>query len=97
MSASPRMDRRQPLVSYCATLSFTDEDLLLRSKLHKQPLFFLGFIQKQRINCILIDNGSAVNIMPMSTMKKLGITSKDLSHSRLTIQASIKGANELLT
>ncbi|KAK4411917.1 hypothetical protein Sango_0264700 [Sesamum angolense] len=50
------------------------------------PLFILGFIQEQKVNCILIDGGSVVNIMPKSTMKKLGITLEDLSRSRLKIQ-----------
>ncbi|KAL0381902.1 UNVERIFIED_CONTAM: hypothetical protein Slati_4609800, partial [Sesamum latifolium] len=75
----------------CATLSFTDEDLLLGFKPHSRPLFVLGFIQEQRVNRILIDGGSAVNIMPKTTMKKLGITSEDLSRSRLTIQGFDQG------
>ncbi|KAL0434269.1 UNVERIFIED_CONTAM: hypothetical protein Slati_2761200 [Sesamum latifolium] len=91
VSASPRTDRRRSLVSYYATLSFTDEDLLLGSKLHNRPLFVLGFIQEQRVNRILIDGGSAVNIMPKATMKKLGITLEDLSRSRLTIQGFDQG------
>ncbi|KAL0420666.1 UNVERIFIED_CONTAM: hypothetical protein Slati_3089500 [Sesamum latifolium] len=91
VSASPRTNRRRPLVSCCATLSFTDEDLLLGSKPHNRPLFVLGFIQEQRVNRILIDGGSAVNIMPKTTMKKMGITSEDLSRSRLTIQGFDQG------
>ncbi|KAL0345812.1 UNVERIFIED_CONTAM: hypothetical protein Sradi_4412500 [Sesamum radiatum] len=91
VTASLRTYRRQPLVSCCAALSFTDEDLLLGSKLHNRPLFVLEFIQEQRVNRILIDGGSAVNIMPKTTIKKLGITSEDLSHSRLTIQGFNQG------
>ncbi|KAL0458509.1 UNVERIFIED_CONTAM: hypothetical protein Slati_0478100 [Sesamum latifolium] len=91
MSASPCTVRRRSLVSYYATLSFTDEDLLLGSKPHNRPLFILGFIQEQRVNRILIDGGSAVNIMPKTTMKKLGITLEDLSRSRLTIQGFDQG------
>ncbi|KAL0458501.1 UNVERIFIED_CONTAM: hypothetical protein Slati_0477300 [Sesamum latifolium] len=87
LSASPCTDRRRPLVSCCTILSFTDEDLLLGSKLNNRPLFVLGFIQEQRVNRILIDGGSAVNIIPKTTMKKLGITSEDLSRSHLTIQS----------
>ncbi|KAL0420211.1 UNVERIFIED_CONTAM: hypothetical protein Slati_3044000 [Sesamum latifolium] len=69
----------------------SNEDLLLGSKLHNRSLFVLGFIQEQRVNRILIDGGSAVNIMPKTTMKKLGITSEDLSRSRLTIQGFDQG------
>ena len=31
----------------CATISFTDDDLLLGSKLHNRPLFVLGSIREQ--------------------------------------------------
>ncbi|KAL0290922.1 UNVERIFIED_CONTAM: hypothetical protein Scaly_2654100 [Sesamum calycinum] len=85
VSALPRTDRRQSLVCCCTTLSFTDEDLLLGSKSHNRPLFILGFIQEQKINCILI-GGSTVNTMPKSTMKKLGRTLENLSRGCLMIQ-----------
>ncbi|PIN10178.1 hypothetical protein CDL12_17234 [Handroanthus impetiginosus] len=73
-------------VPCCTTITFSDEDLLLGSKPHNRSLFVPGFMQEQKVNRILIDGGSAVNIMPKSTMKRLGILAQDLSHSRLTIQ-----------
>ncbi|KAL2925184.1 Oligopeptidase A [Bienertia sinuspersici] len=45
-----------------------------------------GYIRKQRVNRILVDGGSAVNIMPKSTMTELGITADELNQSRLMIQ-----------
>ncbi|PIN13722.1 hypothetical protein CDL12_13655 [Handroanthus impetiginosus] len=42
--------------------------------------------EEQKVNRILIDGGSAVNIMSKSTMKRLKIPVEDLSPSRLTIQ-----------
>ncbi|KAL0358195.1 UNVERIFIED_CONTAM: hypothetical protein Scaly_1505200 [Sesamum calycinum] len=90
VSASLRTDRRQPLVSCCATLSFIDEGQLLGSKTRNRPLFILGFIQEEKINRILIGGGSAINIMSKSTMNKLGITSEDLSRSYLTIQGELR-------
>ncbi|PIN05644.1 hypothetical protein CDL12_21814 [Handroanthus impetiginosus] len=73
-------------VPCCATITFSDEDLLLGSKPHNRPLFVSGFMREQKVNRILIDGESAVNIMPKSTMKKLGIPAEDLLPSRLTIQ-----------
>ncbi|PIN20262.1 hypothetical protein CDL12_07045 [Handroanthus impetiginosus] len=70
----------------CTTITFSDEDLLLGSKPHNRPFFVSGFMQEQKVNRILIDGGSAVNIMPKSIMKRLGIPAEDLSRSRLTIQ-----------
>ena len=65
---------------------FTDDDLLLGSKPHNRPLFVTGYIREQKVNRILVDGGSAVNIMPKSTMNDLGITVEELFKSRMVIQ-----------
>ena len=41
---------------------------------------------EKKINRILIDEGSGVNILPIHTLKELGITTGKLSESRLLIQ-----------
>ncbi|KAL0462265.1 UNVERIFIED_CONTAM: hypothetical protein Slati_0114100 [Sesamum latifolium] len=48
-----------------STITFTDKDLLLGSKLHNRPLFIAGYVRDQKVNRILIDGGSAVNILPL--------------------------------
>ncbi|KAL0446182.1 UNVERIFIED_CONTAM: hypothetical protein Slati_1746100 [Sesamum latifolium] len=48
-----------------STIIFTDEDLLLGSKPHNRPLFVAGYAREQNVNRILIDGGSAVNILPV--------------------------------
>ncbi|KAA0059874.1 uncharacterized protein E5676_scaffold184G00780 [Cucumis melo var. makuwa] len=68
------------------SISLSDEDLLLGSKLHNRPLYVSGYIREQKLNQILIDNGSAVNILSKSTMNQLGISVKELSNSKLVIQ-----------
>ncbi|KAL2892784.1 Alpha-1 4-glucan:maltose-1-phosphate maltosyltransferase 1 [Bienertia sinuspersici] len=65
---------------------FTNEDLMLGSNPHNRPFFVHGYIGKQRVNRILVDGGSAVNIMPKFTMMELRITMDELNHSRLMIQ-----------
>ncbi|KAA0044960.1 uncharacterized protein E6C27_scaffold74G002660 [Cucumis melo var. makuwa] len=57
--------------SCCMSISFSDEDLLLGSKLHNRPLYVSGYVWEQKLNQILIDNGSAVNILSKSTMNQL--------------------------
>ena len=50
----------------CAqTITFTDEDLLLGDYEHNRPLFVTGDLAGERINRILLDAGSAVNILPL--------------------------------
>ena len=50
-------------------LTFTDEDLLLGSKPHNRPLYVSGYACEQKIDRILIDGGSTVNILPKMTMR----------------------------
>ena len=71
---------------YCATITFTNKDLQLGLKLHNQPPFVTRYIREQNITCILIDGGFVVNIMPKTTMKRLGIDMKELTWSSLMIQ-----------
>ena len=67
-------------------INFSDEDLLLGSTPPNRPLFVVGYIREQRVNRILIDDGSAVNILPLNTIKELRVPLDELSQSRLMIQ-----------
>ncbi|KAA0061113.1 ty3-gypsy retrotransposon protein [Cucumis melo var. makuwa] len=81
---------------YCMSIDFSDEDLLLGSKLHNRPLYVSGYVQEQRVERILVDNGSAVNIMPKSTMRQLGILMEELSNSKLVIQGFNQGSQRVI-
>ncbi|KAL0349907.1 UNVERIFIED_CONTAM: hypothetical protein Sradi_4139900 [Sesamum radiatum] len=78
-----------------STITFTDEDLLLGSKPHNRPLFVAGYVREQKVNRILIDGGSAVNILPLRILKELEIPIDELSNSRLMIQEE-EGGHEAL-
>ncbi|XP_020410515.1 uncharacterized protein LOC109946596 [Prunus persica] len=80
----------------CASITFTDEDLLLGSKPHNRPFFVSGYVREQKLSRMLVDGGSAVNIMPKSTMIKLGITVNKLSRSRLMIQGFNQGGQRAM-
>ncbi|RWR97187.1 hypothetical protein CKAN_02660400 [Cinnamomum micranthum f. kanehirae] len=68
-----------------ATTSFTDEDLLLRMKAHNRPLFVKGVLAKVKLNRIMLDCGSTVNLIPLKTLLSLGMTVNDLESSNLVI------------
>ena len=72
-------------------LTFTDEDLLLGSKPHNRPLYVSSYAREQKIDRILIDGGSAINILPKMTMRRLGLTMEELLHSLLVIQGLNQG------
>ncbi|KAL2531540.1 Uncharacterized protein Adt_04891 [Abeliophyllum distichum] len=69
-----------------ATITFNDDDLQLGSRLHNRPLYVSGYIRECKLHRIMIDCGSAVNIMLIKTMKKIGINVDDLSKSNIMIQ-----------
>ncbi|KAM2715390.1 hypothetical protein EV2_045009 [Malus domestica] len=71
------------------TIHFTDEDLLLGSKLHNRHLFIFGYLREHKVNRLLVDDGSAINIMPKSTMTIISIKADELSLSRLLIQVEM--------
>ncbi|KAA0033768.1 uncharacterized protein E5676_scaffold1428G00900 [Cucumis melo var. makuwa] len=81
---------------YCMSIDFSDEDLLLGSKLHNRHLYVFGYVREQRVDRILIDNGSAINIMPKSTMRQLDILMDELSNSKLVIQGFNQGNQRLI-
>ena len=72
--------------SCVASIMFTNEDRLLGSRIHNHPLFVIGYIKEQLVNCILVNGGFAVNILPLKVLKNLRISLDQLSHSRLMIQ-----------
>ncbi|KAK4406565.1 hypothetical protein Sango_0663000 [Sesamum angolense] len=74
-----------------STITFTDEDLLLGSKPHNRPLFVAGYVREQKMNRILIDEGSTVNILPLRILKELEIPIDELSNNRLMIQGFNQG------
>ncbi|KAL0286834.1 UNVERIFIED_CONTAM: hypothetical protein Sangu_2719100 [Sesamum angustifolium] len=79
-----------------STITFTSEDLLLGSKPHNLPLFIAGYVREQKVNRILIDGGSAVNILPLRILKELGIPIDELSNSRLMILGFNQGGQRVV-
>ncbi|KAM2838647.1 hypothetical protein COP1_030341 [Malus domestica] len=78
------------------TIHFADEDLLLGSKPHNRPLFVSGYVKEHKVSRILVDGGSAINIMPKSTMTAIGIKVDKLSLSRLLIQGFNQGGQRAM-
>ncbi|KAM1845078.1 hypothetical protein ACFX13_019412 [Malus domestica] len=67
------------------TINFTNEDLLLGSKPHNRPLFVSGYVKEHKVNRMLVDGGSAINIMPRSTITTINIKVDEPSQNRLLI------------
>jgi len=71
------------LLNRCATcmacITFNDEDMQLGSTDHNRPLYVTGIIGDKRINRILLDCGSAVNLPPLRVFRAMGIKPNQLS------------------
>ena len=52
-----------------AKIIFSDDDLLFGDIFHNCPLFIEGFMRDKRVNRILVDGGSGINILPIRTIK----------------------------
>ncbi|KAG9458181.1 hypothetical protein H6P81_002689 [Aristolochia fimbriata] len=73
-------------VSCPPCITFREEDAQLGTKNHNRLLFISGYIRDHKINRILVDCGSAVNILPIRTMKNVGLSVGNHSLSSLLIQ-----------
>ncbi|KAH0707302.1 hypothetical protein KY290_010337 [Solanum tuberosum] len=90
-SEKPIEPSSQEVYACDTKITFTDNDLLFGETLHNRPLYMVGHVLEKKINRILIDERSGVNILPIHTLKELGITTGELSESRLLIQGFNQG------
>nr|XP_027088706.1 uncharacterized protein LOC113710058 [Coffea arabica] len=86
----------KPPVNCATTIIFYDDDLTVEFKTHNRPLFVSAYVREQKMNRILIDGGSAVNIMSVRAMKELKISSDELSQNRLMIQGFNQGGQRAI-
>lgn len=67
-------------------IMFTDEDLMLGTEDHNQPLYLEGAVNGIYVKRILIDPGSTMNLLSFRTLKNLGHSKVDLKPANVTIQ-----------
>ena len=64
------------------TIGFTDDDLLLGTTSHYEALYVTGSINGYKIDRIMIDPGSSVNIIPAWLLESLGLE-KHISNNQM--------------
>ncbi|XP_070014746.1 uncharacterized protein [Nicotiana sylvestris] len=75
---------------------FTNDDILLGDIPHNLPLYLVGYMRDERVNQILVNEGSSVNILPIHTVKEIGIPMNELSESRVMIQGFNQGGQRAI-
>ncbi|XP_075107124.1 uncharacterized protein LOC142180098 [Nicotiana tabacum] len=94
---SEKLTENSKEVDICdAKITFTNDDILFGETHHNRPLFMVGFVWEQRISRLLIDDGSGVNILPIRTVKNLGILMDELCESHLMIQGFNQGGQRAI-
>ncbi|ONK57059.1 uncharacterized protein A4U43_C10F16190 [Asparagus officinalis] len=66
-------------------ITFTPEDMIIKSTSHDRPLYFTGYVGSSKVDRIQVDPGSALSIVPLKLIKHLGIPPKSLSLTATTI------------
>lgn len=68
------------------TISFESDSFLLDSNEHNRPLYLEGILNRKPVKRILVDPGSAVNLLPLRTLRKVGHQPRDLEAANCIIQ-----------
>ena len=66
---------------------FTNDDLPLEERDPYKALFIKAEVKGKLTYCVMVDNGSSINICPLKILPKLGLTEADLKPSEVVIKA----------
>ena len=66
---------------------FSDEDLPLEGRDHHRALFIKAEVRGKMTCCVMVDNGSTINVCPLKVLPKLGLAVADLKPSEVIIKA----------
>ena len=59
----------------------------LEGRDHHKVLFIKAEVKGKLITCVMVDNGSAINVYPLRILPKLELTEADLKPSEVVIKA----------
>ncbi|KAJ6821661.1 uncharacterized protein M6B38_391965 [Iris pallida] len=76
--------------------TFTQDDMLLEDNRHVRPLYYTEYIDTVKVDRILVDPGSALDIMPKTLLDALKIPVHNLSTTITTILEFNSGRSEPL-
>ncbi|KAL4192915.1 hypothetical protein AMTRI_Chr06g174350 [Amborella trichopoda] len=83
------------ILSGCMAITFSENDLQLGGKFHNRPHFMTGELHTYPINRIMLDGGSTINLIPKIILTQLGLGSKDLTSTHITVQGFNQSGEKL--
>ena len=57
-------------------ITFTDEDMEVEHPDHRRPIYFMAITNGVQVRRTLIDIGASLNLIALSTLQAIGLTSK---------------------
>ncbi|KAF2315687.1 hypothetical protein GH714_040216 [Hevea brasiliensis] len=81
-----RRDCQSLLIEDGGHITFSDHDLPAEGRNHNRALFVTAEVGGWKVPCVMIDDGSAINVCPLKILPKLGISMSELTGSDLVIR-----------
>ena len=57
-------------------LIFTEEELPMEERGHNRALFIRAEVKGKKTSCVMVDDGSSINVCPLKILPKLGLQQK---------------------
>jgi hypothetical protein len=67
------------------TISFTDEDMEVQYPDHKRPLYFTASINEVQVRRALVNIGSSLNLIPVSTLQAANISRRKIQGTPMEV------------
>ena len=68
-------------------LIFTEEELPMEGRGHNRALFISAEVKGKKTSCVMVDDGSSINVCPLKILPKLRLQLESLTPSVMTIKA----------
>ena len=68
-------------------ITFSDKDLIPEGRVHNCPLFIQAIVKSKKTSCVMVDDGSAINVCPLRLLHKFGMNVKNLEQSNVIVRA----------
>ena len=87
INASPCEMKASLMKSPPNAITFSDEDMHHEGRVHNHPLFIQAIVKSKKTSCVMINDGSTINICPLRLLHKFEMSIKDLEGSNVIIRA----------
>ena len=67
-------------------ITFIDEDMEVQYPDHRHPLYLSAIINEVQVKCALVDTGSCINLIPLSTIQAVEISQKKIQGAPMEIK-----------